>query len=171
LQSKINSSYAERKAQSRYAGTLSEKRFVDAMYLQGHLVIKGSQAQDIHDHVDFIVTTKDKTFTVDVKRSEGSETIWIEIKNVQGKLGWLYGKADCIAFDSTILFKILMVDREELKEYIHKNTTKEFKPKEHALHHLYQRAGRRDVLTLIPLADLFTFTSLQIIRHEPKPKP
>lgn len=167
MKSLQNSSYAERRAQSRYVGNLSEKAFVHACHLQDWIVMQGSRAQDIHDHVDYIVTTKTETFSVDVKTAQDQERIWVEIKNVNGALGWLYGKADRIAFYTSILSKVLMVDREELKEYVHKNTVKEIKPKGEALHHLYQRAGRRDILTQIPVAALFTFTSLTILRHEP----
>jgi hypothetical protein len=167
MKSLKTSSYAERRLQSKYVGNLSEKAFVDACLLQDWIVMKGSRAQDIHDHVDYIVTTKTETFSVDVKTAQDQELIWIEIKNVNGALGWLYGKADRIAFYTSVLMKIIMVDREELKEYVHKNTIKELRPKGEALHHLYQRAGRRDILTQIPLAALFTFASLNIIRHEP----
>lgn len=74
------------------------------------------------DHIDFLLTHPDGSEeSVEVKARKKSsrsddkvqdEWIWIEFKNVQGKDGWLYGKADRIAFQVEEGF--VMIDRKKL---------------------------------------------------------
>ena len=54
---------------------------------------------------------------VDVKGNNLPDEIWVELKNVQGKHGWLFGEATSIAFDMPELASFVVVDREELKDY------------------------------------------------------
>lgn len=102
---------------------------------------------------------------VDVKkvkcrlRSEGlDESIhWVELKNVNGKLGWLYGEADYFAFE---VFKyFIIVEKDKLQKFIAENTIKEFtlipiKGK------LYKRKSRpKEATTLVSTFDLVYISS------------
>lgn len=75
------------------------------------------------------------------------ELIWIELKNVQGKLGWLYGKADYFAFQTFNSW--LLCPKEALQDLVAKivDKTKQSQP---PICTIYQRKNRKDMLTLIP---------------------
>lgn len=84
-------------------------------------VKKASRDEDMFDHFDYRFIKGDKEIKVEVKAmkrisrsdSNGQDTwIWVEFKNVQGNLGWLYGKADYVAFELQDSF--LFVDRKDL---------------------------------------------------------
>lgn len=88
---------------------------------KGYKVEKASKQEDIKDHFDYRFLKNDKTIKVEVKAmkrisrsdEDGQDIwIWVEFKNVQGNLGWLYGKADYVAFELQDYF--LFVDREDL---------------------------------------------------------
>lgn len=99
------------------AVVLIEKMAADRSYE----VKKSSKQEDCKEHFDYRFTKDNKTIKVEVKamkrvsRSQDSgqdEWIWVEFKNVIGELGWLYGKADYIAFEMKDSF--LFVDRQDL---------------------------------------------------------
>jgi len=82
---------------------------------------KASSKEDRIDHFDYHFKKEDKEIKVEVKamkrisRADDNgqdEWIWVEFKNVQGNLGWLYGKADYVAFELQDCF--LFVNREDL---------------------------------------------------------
>lgn len=115
------------------------------------------KGQDIMEHWD----VKIGNIKIDVKglkrikrdHSEVNENIhWVEIKGITGKLGWLYGMADYFAFE-TIKYWII-VKKESLQDYIKTNTIKEF-TEYPTLNKLYNRKGRKDVITLVSTLDLF----------------
>lgn len=80
--------------------------------LQGWNIKKSSDNVDMFDHIDYYVEIPnilDKSpynISIDIKSAKKfminpflileNEWIWIEFKNVNGKEGWLYGKADYI---------------------------------------------------------------------------
>ena len=112
--------------------------------------------QDMHEHWDLIYNDK----KIDVKGIKkisrtnlhyNENWHWIERLNVNGKLGWIYGMADSIAFE-TINYWIL-VDRDKLLKFILKysdlNEIDEKKP-----YSTYRRYGRNDAITLINTFDL-----------------
>ena len=114
--------------------------------------------EDIYQHWDVIVKINNEKMKVDVKgikrirRNEPlDETIhWIEIKRSKKYLGWLYGQADCFAFEMND--KWIVVGKEELQDFIAKNTIKEYKNVP-TLYHLYKRPSKmfdgNNVLTLV----------------------
>jgi len=83
-----------------------------------------------------------------IKRGEDpSQThTWIELVNVNGKLGWLYGEADIIAFEYNDEW--ILCDRMKLLHETIKTLSLDFGKKEGQLYRRYQR---RDVLVLVPL--------------------
>ena len=82
------------------------------------------------------------------------ELVWLEFKNVQGKFGWLYGKADWIAFEREDDF--VLVKRSDLALMGEKlcavgdrvSTGKD------ALYKGYQRRGRKDLLSIVKMSDV-----------------
>jgi len=84
----------------------------------------------------------------------GVQGIWVEFKNVLGKPGWLYGKANYIAFvheDDTIY----LVRRTDLLKHSIAN-----KPigltyhKPNNCYIPYQRYGREDLIMMIPFSSI-----------------
>ncbi len=129
-----------------------------------NLEVKNARRREnIHKHIDKYVTQESKTWSVDIKarkktsRNDSSaqdEWIWIEFQNVRGNLGWLYGEADKIAFETQDSFVI--VDRKSLIDYV-ENAVDMAKPVRKsylAKYKTYQRAGRNDLLTMVELSEI-----------------
>lgn len=109
-----------------------------------------TSTQDVKEHWD-IGTAFGK---VDVKGLKAikryqpvqDEFIWVEMKNVRGNKGWLYGKADFFAFQTFTGWLICPKNAlQKLVEdvVVHENC---YPP----VCCTYQRKGREDLLTLIP---------------------
>lgn len=94
------------------------------------------------------------------------EWIWVEFKNVQGNDGWLYGKADYIAFERENDF--ILVDRRELVEMceILVNLSGNVKSANKAHYRGYQRQGRKDLIAMIKFSDIFDHTNFFILQKK-----
>ena len=145
-------------------GRKSEICFKGLAERRGYTVIETSAASNMNEHIDFILDRDDEPdkIAIDVKArkkpSRSSDNyddanVWIEFQNVQGKLGWLYGKADKIAFERA--FDFVLVDRESLKDYCEASVVPLFvsSPFE-AIYKCIQRKGRRDVISRVPMKDI-----------------
>jgi hypothetical protein len=78
------------------------------------------------------------------------EYVWVEFKNTNGDDGWLYSKATHIAFEQRN--KFVMVLRDDLAELCEELVEDDFVSSPDEAHlHRYQRSGRKDVLSLIPM--------------------
>lgn len=119
--------------------------------------VESTKEEDIHGHIDLkIFASVDVKGMKKISREDKSATEqfhWLEIKNVQGKPGWLYGDADFFAFETLDYW--IVVDKVDLQQLIKKKVVKElvFETKK-ALYKLYRRAGRQDVITLVKTLDL-----------------
>lgn len=125
---------------------------------------KSSTKSDVYEHVDFWWDSPKKgRLGVDVKGLKKSnrtnkdfdDTInWIEILNVQGRPGWLYGKATYIAFRTKT--KILFVKTSKLQTWVNSQIEGKqlvnINPKEYYIP--YQRQGRKDMIIKVPTSDL-----------------
>jgi len=151
-------------------GMKAERLFASLAIKRGWQVTPTKALRDIKDHIDFIIRADRITFTVDVKAlkkigrhdpKEQSKYIWLELKNVRGKSGWLFGKADIIAFEMPYGF--LLFKRKSLIDFKRRfvNHWKLTRDPRKAEYILYQRKGRRDVLTLVEVGLL-----KQTISHE-----
>lgn len=142
-------------------------------------VIPASKTEDIFDHWDIkliihdiecplIKTNRVENFlTFDVKslkRTERSDEHvnenqhYVELKNVKGKPGWLYGKSDYIAFEK--LDSWVIVDRLKLINFIHLYTQNPkycFKP---ILYGIYTRNKRQDEVMLVETKKLEEISTL-----------
>jgi hypothetical protein len=137
--------------------------------LQGWNIKKSSDSVDIFDHIDYWVEIPDfldnkpYNISVDIKSAKKfminpflileHEWIWIEFKNVNGKEGWLYGKADYIVY--VFLKEIWFINRKKLINFIPTKLKDEYvDDKIHAHYKLYKRQNRNDLLTLVNLGDI-----------------
>jgi hypothetical protein len=81
---------------------------------------------------------------------------YIELRNVNGDLGWLYGEADYIVFETRAHW--IVVKRRTLMPFIEgltENSEQSLKP---AVYRLYQRNGRKDLMTVVPTVDLLAIS-------------
>ena len=143
---------------------LGAEQIFDQIAESKNLEVKNARRREnIHKHIDKYVKQESKTWSVDIKarkktsRSDSDaqdEWIWIEFQNVRGNLGWLYGEADNIAFETQDSFVI--VDRKSLIDYV-ENAVDMAKPVRKsylAKYKTYQRAGRNDLLTMVELSKI-----------------
>lgn len=107
-------------------GLIDESFVMDAVkHTLGGEVEKSSRFEDVRDHIDFWWDSPKKgRIGIDVKgikknsRSDKKpdDTIqWLELQGVTGYPGWLYGKAEYIAFRT--FTKIIFVKREKLLSF------------------------------------------------------
>ena len=82
------------------------------------------------------------------------DLVWLEFKNVQGKFGWLYGKADWIAFERDEDF--VLVKRHDLALMAEKlcDVGDRVAVGKDALYKGYQRSGRKDLLSIVKMSDI-----------------
>jgi len=157
-------------------GASAEELFNELSVKRNYKVKKATKNQNIYDHIDFYLTgknketKKDQTITVDIKARKktsrqdskfNDEWVWVEIKNVQGRDGWLYGKSDFIAFEQQDCF--LLVPRKTLIEVILSNVRFDLDYVQRAAqakYRIYQRHGRRDQITQVRVADLLKLKNI-----------
>lgn len=146
-------------------GLIDENLVMEAVqHTLGGTCMKSSPKEDMQDHVDFWWDSpKMGRIGVDVKGikkknrkdSEVDDTInWIELLNVRGNPGWIYGKSTYIAFRTkkNILFVKTIVLQDFAnkkiigKQIVHTNPKEFYVP--------YQRFGRQDLIIKVPTSDL-----------------
>ena len=107
-------------------GLIDESFVMDAVkHTLGGEVEKSSRLEDVRDHIDFWWDSPKKgRIGIDVKgikkNSRGDKKLddtiqWLELQGVTGYPGWLYGKAEYIAFRT--FSKIIFVNREKLLSF------------------------------------------------------
>lgn len=156
--------------QNQISGETAENIFESLAKKRNLKVKKASFSQQLA-HIDFILVDKnDATHLIDVKARKktsrsssefSDDLVWIELKNVQGNSGWLYGTSDFIAFEREDDFVIvprknltILCDRLISKDVVEKSTE--------ALYKLYTRKGRKDLLSIIKMSDILNGTKTQI---------
>jgi len=142
----------------------SEQKFLQSCKNKNFTVTHSSKHEDIYEHWDFKVNSS----TVDVKalkrinRSDSmfsTDYTWVELQNVRGNTGWLFGEADYIAFEQIDHF--LIVKRRDLIDFCQNKIQDQFVPKaSEALYKKYQRNNRQDIISLISLKDLANNTKV-----------
>ena len=146
---------ARRRAACKEMGDRAEESFAACAAARGFLPTPPeTEEQDWLEHWDRRIERMGESYLVDVKSMKSpppiADTVWIELLNVHGRSGWLYGEADLIAFETPSSF--LLVERSKLAKLVasligSKGVLVE-KP-ERALHRLYKRDGRKDLITLV----------------------
>lgn len=120
---------------------------------------KATQKEDMSEHWDIKIQ---KEVRIDVKaikrdrRSGGyNEDIhWVELKNVLGRDGWLYGNATHFAFETCKYW--IIVEKMSLQVLISDLCKSKVRTSNagDALYKLYSRSGRKDLITKIKTIDL-----------------
>lgn len=139
---------------------LKEVEFAEQIKKFG-TVTDATQEEDMFEHWDVKLETK-----IDVKalrktrrgdKATDENIHWVELKNVNGNLGWLYGKADCFAFE--LIDYWVIVDKIKLQEFIKEKCKDKITTQTPALYKLYTRNGRSDIITLVKTIDLLYIAS------------
>ncbi len=151
------------KKDSLELGDSAEELFILMAVRIGWKISASSKEQNIDEHWDYLIEKEEQGFKVEVKaekriqRSDnGSQAdfTWVELRNVRGKVGWLFGKADLIAFEKEKTF--FFVKRLDLLALVNQkvNLVAKVKSAKDALYKIYTREGRKDKLTLLPTRDI-----------------
>ncbi len=140
-----------------------ERKFAGALNMFNKVSF-ASRDEDIFDHWDVKIDIK-----IDVKAmkkinredSEPNENIhYVEIKNVHGNKGWLYGDADYFAFEMKDYY--VMVSKIKLQAMIADKCKEKIKCARPTLYQLYSREGRNDMMTLVKTVDLIFISDKMI---------
>lgn len=113
--------------------------------------ITSSALSDRFDHVDFLVR-------YDVKRIRSVDEFgesnyhWLELVNVNGNTGWLYGKSDYFAFETKRYW--IVVAKIDLHEFINNMVTDTTVTYEKRPYGVYRRKDRLDKVVMVPTVDL-----------------
>jgi hypothetical protein len=152
------------KKDSLELGEKAEGLFAKIAHQAGWQVSPSSKDENIDEHWDFHISKDAVNFKVEVKsakrihRNDSGlqfEYIWVEIHGVRPKdTGWLFGKADLIAFEKESSF--IFVKRLDLLAVVNKkvNLVAKVRNPKDALYKIYTRNGRKDKLTLLPTSDI-----------------
>ena len=115
-------------------------------------------------HFDLIMDGDVKVDVKQIKKRNRTDDVedptihFIEFQNVNGDKGWIYGKADYIAFEQPNYF--IMVDRKKLKKYycniMKGNTEVLLSNNNKQIHTWYTRKGQLDVIIMVNTSDLYS---------------
>lgn len=122
-------------------------------------------SEDINQHIDLWWNNK---WSFDIKglkkssrtnKNTDSNIHWLEIQNVNGKLGWIFGKCHFFVFEHINCW--IIVGKTQLinfvKEYI--NLNKAVTRNKDLFYSLYQRWERKDIIIKIYTEDLVKISS------------
>ena len=140
-----------------------ERKFAGALDMFNKVSFS-NRDQDVYEHWDVKIDIK-----IDVKAmrrinrddSEPNENFhYVEIKNVHGDKGWLYGEADYFAFVMKDYY--VMVSKIKLQAMIADKCKEKIKCARPTLYQLYSREGRNDMMTLVKTVDLIFISDKMI---------
>lgn len=140
-----------------------ENDFVSLAKKNGFTCNSSSKYEDVNQHWDFELIKDDHHEFVDVKGMKDVHNdgfTWVELKNVLGKVGWLYAKKlNAIVFEKDDRFDFVGI--EDLRNLIDNNIINKTglvfsKPKDitELKYYRYQRLGRSDIIVLVPFHDI-----------------
>jgi hypothetical protein len=139
-------------------------------------VKKATREEDMTEHWDLEVIIDEKNVKVDVKAVKNENRFdpypnenfhWVEIQNVNGDDGWLYGKSDLIAFETLDYF--ILVGTLKLRKFLEKK----LKYKQDMIPRLettsvkdpytfYRRKDRDDIVIKVKTIDLMHIKYLSV---------
>jgi len=147
-------------------GVEVENNFIELAEKENYFCQKSTKKQDIEEHWDVQLIKNGKATYVDVKGQKKVNEdgfTWIELQNVNGDIGWLYGsKLNAIVFEREDRFDF--VDVHKLRELMeikieNKNELIFVKPENisEMKYKRYMRSGRKDIVILTPIKDIDEF--------------
>ena len=129
-------------------------------------VVASTPEQDIHEHWDFAVRYDVKMIKRELRTGDYNENIhWVEIKNVHGNKGWLYGDADFFSFELDSYWVI--VEKMALQDLIKDKCRLKQTCETPELYKLYQRKSREDIITMVKTIDLMFISCGVVKKNEP----
>ena len=160
-------------------GQAAEDSFIKVAY-QRHYKIRKATRKEQCDHIDYFLTglhpisRKEIQVTVDVKavkkttRQEkpfNTRWVWLEMVNVQGKRGWVHGKANFIAFERYADF--VVIKRDSIRKWVESSGRIRYdlpyvNKSWQAKYRVYCRPGRKDQITLVKMSDILKLDSCYI---------
>ena len=151
-------------------GARAEKLFESLVEQAGGYTVPSTLAEqfkgiDFHVYLNGKVDVKAFRRNRDGDDSPDAKKVWLELKNVQGRKGWVYNEADYIAFERRKEF--VVVRRVALCELIDNLVDMDdyvLSPDE-CMYNLYSRIGRNDLLTKVHIDDI------RMCAHYTIPKP
>ena len=135
---------------SRSIGWEGETLFLRACQKRGANWTQATKEENMKHHIDFHVEKDGHKLSVDVKGAK--QEVLLEYKNVRGNRGWLYGRADYIAFLSPSKDSFLMVPRQNLANWAERFKSAPRGYKE--LYKLYSRKDRDDLMVYVKWEDI-----------------
>jgi hypothetical protein len=159
------------RSKSRDDGMTWEDVISRAIADTGARVISSTRSENIEDHIDMHVHVI--ALSIDVKSCKRWEfsrakpgEIYIELLNVTGKPGWVFGKASHVIFANTTRGTII-VPREALVTLVYSRcgsmkveSSWSRKPE---LYKYYRRKDRRDAVTLVTEDDILEFGGIVVL--------
>lgn len=149
--------YSQGRADENFVMEATEKTLGGKCY-------KSSRKEDMFKHIDFWWESPKKGLIgIDVKgvkknnrgdKEKDDSIHWIEIQNVRGNPGWIYGESEYIAFRTfkNIIFVKTTKLQEHSKEHVDLTNIRHSNPK--GCYIPYQRYQRLDIVYKIPTEDL-----------------
>lgn len=112
---------------------------------------KSGGISDRMDHWDFNVRFDVKKIR-SVDEFGESNYHWIELMNINGNEGWLYGKSDYFAFESKHYW--IIVEAEKLRAFTERVVTNTEITYVKEPYRIYRRKDRFDKIVMVPTIDL-----------------
>ena len=148
MQNTMNRAFAE----SVRRGSIAEDRFIRLCSRRRYRVRHASSYEDRVLHYDFIVNS-DRVEVKSIKSARRGmhpdpSIIYVELRNIVGGPGWLYGSSDHVAFEQPRGF--LMVPTKSLRRYVESIKHRLPFSSMSGIHHtLYSRRGRDDLVVIL----------------------
>lgn len=147
------------------SGQIKERLFSALINASASELLADLQGVDMSLTISFNVKGQKK-----VRRSDeavSNELHWLEIQKHTGHVGWVFKGSDFIAFELEHTW--LVVARERLEDLVRIKVSKEVskEPEPFKLYHrknFKSKQGKVDILTLIPVKDLRTISTLEIAK-------
>lgn len=150
----------------------SETLFADLAEQNGYACHKSNYYEDKYQHWDYEVSKNGKWALVEVKSNKEIQKkgyTWLEFQTVDGRIGWMLGKADVIAIERDDCFELY--HRETMREFAEKNMKGlngfVFHQPENPVDIMYQRyrrPGRLDISIVVPFKDIEKFIVKKIYK-------
>lgn len=143
-----------------FIGKENENIFAECCKKNGILVRKASKNDDVRKHIDFFLEKNGKEIAIDFKgakkknrydKNVNYDLVWVELQNVCGEKGWLYGEADFIVFEQKNEY--VFIPRVKLIQFTEKHVNKTIK-KEKEKHCYYRRKDRQDIIYWTTFQDI-----------------